>query len=292
MNTFPEIESANFRAAHEPVAASQASLEESFNGYRFIVLPFVILGAALAWELVARWGISTNLSTVLQSILGFAAIVGWMVYESRQRRYSLKRALGGWPNAREGVSSIALAVVLVFAAMAVIGFDDWVGPSPYEFDLPSVADEGPGWTAAYGLVATAIAPWVEELLFRGLLFRMLRVRWGGAVAIVVSSGLFSVGHSVFVGPFFMGVVLCLVYTSTNSLWPCIIIHTANNFLAGLALPTLISFIGQSASDVVMDPVAQATFDFWAWVVLAIISFPLVAWQIARTWHTRNNPLPG
>ena len=80
-----------------------------------------------------------------------------------------------------------------------------------------------------------LAPIVEELLFRGLLYRYLRGRVGVVAAVVISALVFAVLHVVIPPLFVMGIVLAVLAERTGSLWPGIVLHATNNGLVVLAL---------------------------------------------------------
>lgn len=83
-------------------------------------------------------------------------------------------------------------------------------------------------------VGAIIAPIVEEMIFRGLLYQWLRAHTSAVVAIVVSGAIFSVVHvyPVILLPLFaVGVILAAVFEWTKSLWITIMLHFFQNALA-------------------------------------------------------------
>jgi hypothetical protein len=98
---------------------------------------------------------------------------------------------------------------------------------------------------AAAVFVCAIAPMAEEFFFRGFIFGGLRnipLRVGsfdGApwLAAVLTGILFGLAHtgsasSQYLIPLgFLGFVLCLVRWRTRSLYPCMVLHSANNALA-------------------------------------------------------------
>ncbi len=89
------------------------------------------------------------------------------------------------------------------------------------------------WTI---LAVVVLAPVVEEVLFRGVLFQVLWQRTGRVwLSAFVSGFLFGVIHPQFLGGILnvtlLGVVLAMVYAHSRSLLPCILIHALNNGLA-------------------------------------------------------------
>jgi membrane protease YdiL (CAAX protease family) len=106
--------------------------------------------------------------------------------------------------------------------------------------LDIVAPGGFSWRGLIGMVVMAgmVAPMVEEILFRGLLYGWLRGRLGVAAAVVLSAFLFALVHGI---PMLMpaiavqGVLLALLYERSGSLWPAIVMHGTFNAIMTLAL---------------------------------------------------------
>jgi len=87
------------------------------------------------------------------------------------------------------------------------------------------------------LLLAVLAPLVEELVFRGLLYGWLVGRWGKTVAWIVSSLAFAAAHTepahiVLVFP--LGLLFGWLRQRTDSLLPSLVAHIANNSLALVA----------------------------------------------------------
>jgi hypothetical protein len=87
-----------------------------------------------------------------------------------------------------------------------------------------------------GFAIIVVAPVVEEVFFRGFLYRAMRSSLPTVVAALVAGTIFGLVHAptgVEVVPVLaaLGVALCLVYERTGSLYPCIFLHTLLNTLA-------------------------------------------------------------
>jgi membrane protease YdiL (CAAX protease family) len=81
---------------------------------------------------------------------------------------------------------------------------------------------------------TIIAPFVEETFFRGFIFACLRDKWGWQWSVIVSAGLFALAHIIPISilpMFFLGIILALITQFSGSIWPAILIHVLNNFIA-------------------------------------------------------------
>lgn len=83
-------------------------------------------------------------------------------------------------------------------------------------------------------ITTAFVPaFVEEFFYRGVIFGSFK-KFGKTVAIVVSSVLFSLIHGNLVQipfAFVVGLILGSITAEAESIWPAIIIHFLNNFMA-------------------------------------------------------------
>ena len=83
-----------------------------------------------------------------------------------------------------------------------------------------------------------IVPIVEELMFRGLLWRMIEFTFSSIAAIVSVSILFALAHKDLlhvIGVFPIGLYIGWLRYKSNSIFPCIAAHMTNNALATLAV---------------------------------------------------------
>jgi membrane protease YdiL (CAAX protease family) len=111
---------------------------------------------------------------------------------------------------------------------------------------------GPGSTSQFvhDLVIVAIMPaFMEELLFRGILFRWLEAFGGSWAALVVTSALFGIAHILNPGATWFssfaiaveaGILLGGAYMLTRSLWMPMGLHAAWNFTQGFLFDVPVS----------------------------------------------------
>lgn len=81
------------------------------------------------------------------------------------------------------------------------------------------------------ITVCVIAPFTEEILFRGLFLRSFLKRYSLGNAIVWSAIIFSLAHlnpELLPVALIMGGFLGWIYYRTHSLWPCMIAHSAYN----------------------------------------------------------------
>lgn len=79
-----------------------------------------------------------------------------------------------------------------------------------------------------------LAPFAEEVFFRGFLLAALVSVIGGLRGALVSSAIFSVAHlnvGTLVPIFVMGMLLAWLYLRTGSIWPSFVAHAAQNLIA-------------------------------------------------------------
>jgi hypothetical protein len=88
----------------------------------------------------------------------------------------------------------------------------------------------PNFHLWYAIMAIGFAPFAEEYLFRGLLFRALDREWGGWRAIVGSAAFFAIYHPPMswlpVG--LLGAANCLIFKKTGRLAPAVLLHMVYN----------------------------------------------------------------
>ncbi len=84
------------------------------------------------------------------------------------------------------------------------------------------------------LFVAVIGPLVEEIFFRGFLYRALRRKMGVSFALLISAVLFSLIHfnvMVFFPILWLGIILGLLLEKTGSLVPCVIMHIMVNSIS-------------------------------------------------------------
>ena len=88
------------------------------------------------------------------------------------------------------------------------------------------------------LALVVIAPIVEEIIFRGFLFGVLKKSYRFWVAAILTSLTFAIAHgawNVGVDTFALSLVLCYLRYNYDSIYPAIFLHMAKNGMAYLLL---------------------------------------------------------
>ncbi len=90
-----------------------------------------------------------------------------------------------------------------------------------------------------GIAVALFAPVYEEVFFRGYVQNAMAGRWGRWVGIIGSGLFFGLFHLIplqAISAIPLGLLCAWVYDRTGSLWPAILLHAVNNFLAVAILP--------------------------------------------------------
>jgi membrane protease YdiL (CAAX protease family) len=177
---------------------------------------------------------------ILQNIATQALALGLVLHLQHRSRNSLGDSLGG-PSAPLG-SRLRQALVFYLAAMPVIAGAAMLSsamvaysglpPQPQPVLSGFIDTTAPLWFKGWLLItAVAIAPLVEEVVFRGVFFPALARHRGIPAAVVLVSMLFAFihGHPPAALPLFVvGTTLATAYLYTGSLLVPIFIHAIFN----------------------------------------------------------------
>lgn len=211
------------------------------DGYALFVRA---LGAPQAIMLVlllvlARGSALDNLLVVVADLPIFL----WLRSYLRPRETSMTTAFGlrprrgGWPAlAAVTLAVIALALVSDAAIEAVGG---WIGLRSHWADGLSedILWDSRGAVFLDTMNATAWAPLVEEITFRGLLYATLRARFAVWPSALMSAAFFALPHGYAaagsVSVLVSGILWALAYERTGSLLPALAAHSANNVMSTL-----------------------------------------------------------
>lgn len=157
--------------------------------------------------------------------------VAWLVV-TRGRKYPFLEALGWRWDARFNFGrSVGLAIALLAAGGTII----WLTGNP-ETPLDRIISSSRFTALTIAFVATATAPLVEEVVYRGLLYSALQRAIGAAWAVVIVVLLFAIVHvpqyitsiGVISTILMLSTFLTIIRAYTGKLLPCFIIHLVFN----------------------------------------------------------------
>ena len=104
-----------------------------------------------------------------------------------------------------------------------------------------------------GIMAVFVAPFVEEVIFRGFIYPVIEHRWGQTIGVTLTALMFASLHITQLwgswiavgGILFVGLVLSLVRAMTDSLFPSFLLHLSYN--TTLCLLSLLGFFLETRS---------------------------------------------
>jgi len=175
------------------------------------ILPTHLLTLALLWAFVTRFGKRP-----------FLASLGW-----------------GWPGRLRWWHSALLGLGLFLVATALANLLGAEKPTQLEQIINSSAG------ARYAIAALAVltAPFVEEFIYRGVLYSALQRTIGVNAAVVFVLALFTLIHvpqywpnvGVISAVALLSIVLTIVRAYSGRLLPCVVIHMSFNAVQALLL---------------------------------------------------------
>ncbi len=176
----------------------------------------------------------TIAGTVVQDAMFLAAacVLAWRFGPIRGREFGLRR-LAPVPLLR--ATAVAGIAFLAFS----IAYGLALSPEGQQDTLETLgADRSSVLLVLSGLLVVGLAPFAEEIFFRGFFYRALRNRFRVGSAVAMNAALFGAIHfdgrdTLVLLPLLavLGAVFCLLYERTGSLYPSIALHAINNALA-------------------------------------------------------------
>ena len=216
-----------------------------------------------------------RISIGLGTLLLDAMVVATMLHFSRRRSSVGLRDLGvRRTHARAAVGWVLLGLFAsgVFSSVYAVVFHPAAARDPFQ----AAHARGALAVTVLGLGAVLSAPVVEELFFRGFIYRAFRNSIPILPAVLVNGVLFGAVHAlsqhlaVLPELAFIGCIACLLYERTGSLLPAIALH---------------SYIDSSGFEFAVRH-GQAGISFFCFLILALV-FLLAPWR----WHLRAGPKP-
>ncbi|UCF72724.1 MAG: CPBP family intramembrane metalloprotease [Deltaproteobacteria bacterium] len=119
--------------------------------------------------------------------------------------------------------------VVCYGIIAIIGFSNiyWKSVPP----LMLLINYKGFYCTLFLINLLVLAPFIEELFFRGLVFTILKNRFNFFWGMTVTAILFSVGHESWFNAIIRSIIFTYVYEKTNCLLFAILTHTFVNAMA-------------------------------------------------------------
>jgi membrane protease YdiL (CAAX protease family) len=238
----------------------------------------------------------------------YAVGLGWVLVKFRGEKVDLRGILGRHPDARLLPEVLAIVFALLLLSVgclmalyypfltltipAVEAPSDTATPPDASDSDESKTDRAeadspqlPSLTGANSRYPTAalflsvftivvFVPFVEELLFRGVLLHRWTVKWNLPSAVFFSSLIFGLGHFTDpIGKFVFGVMMSFLYLKTGSLILPIFCHMFHNGMVLLFMPE--PGAGSPASEAVGEGVGFEIQVVLLGILFLFVSVPLV-----------------
>lgn len=113
-----------------------------------------------------------------------------------------------------------------------------LSPIPQEIFLVYFKIDSPLLLSFLFFLTSIIAPFVEEIIFRGFIYPGFKEKFSVKSSIFLTSLIFGLFHHeifTFLGIFFLGFLLTYIFEKTRNLWISIGLHFSNNFFANIAI---------------------------------------------------------
>lgn len=116
-----------------------------------------------------------------------------------------------------------------------------------------------------------LAPILEEIVFRRVIFKRLNIKFSFMVSAVISSLIFGIGHEFLgvIGAIVFGVACCILYVKYNNILVPIAVHFINNLLA--AITEAPSYFNGTMNETITS-ISNSDIKFW---LLSGISLTLI-----------------
>jgi uncharacterized protein len=264
---------------------------------RVLQFPLVRLVVGVVWVLLVVVLVQAGLALLLPftvpavyllggAVVAAAALVGYVAFARVVERRAVTELAVGRAPAELGwglligalLFSATIGLIALLGYYRIVSFNNWAAA------VPALAD---------ALVAGAF----EEILFRGLLFRITQESLGTWLALLISALVFGLLHlanpnaTLIAGlaiALEAGVMLAAAYLLTGRLWLSMGIHFAWNFTQGGLFGAAVS--GQTSTDifssVLQGPALLTGGDFGAEasVVAMVVCGLFGAYLVWRAWQ--------
>ena len=169
--------------------------------------------------------------TKILLISGFVVLLGlWLMAKLRKSTFGAFTGIVRSTKTPVLVLALAAGVAMSFWATIAINMIPWP-----EAMVESYVESSASLTSQQPVIdflaVVLMAPLVEELLFRGVIYDALCAFVPAGAAVVFQAMLFGSTHGTLLWILYstlIGCVLGYVRKRTNSLWPCILMHSAFN----------------------------------------------------------------
>lgn len=134
-------------------------------------------------------------------------------------------------------ASNSFASDFIYVILLILGFRFLYEGTIYQLKNLLYID----FTISSILLSCIYAPFIEEMMYRGIILNGMLKKYSPNVALVLSSAIFGIMHfSLFqsINAFLIGLLIGYLFIKTKSLYLCVFIHFCNNFIV-MYLPVVL-----------------------------------------------------
>ena len=257
-----------------------------------IVVVFVGFGVAHALSLVDLENPTTGV--IAMSLAVYGTLAAWLAWAFRHSGIDFRRLVGSVPPGYDWFPALGIllasmvfsygSVILTMSALSLVapGLVEWL------LEAPGPDSATGGGLLALAISAIVIAPFFEEVAFRGVLINRWGTKWGIPTGIVASAALFGLGHPMNVaGTMALAVIAAILYFKTRTLLVPMAVHALNNAVASVG--TLLPEPEEPTEAAAM--VQEVRDSLGLGVVMVVVSLPVLVWYIRRNWPGEDAVLP-
>lgn len=271
----------------------RSGLWNAWPPLRLAAFAGLLLLAQLFWQVAVHQWTGDVFVPVIAAAL-FAVVLPCAAV-ARRHGEDLSSAFHLTPDRFALAAGTAAGLLALAPTSLLAGLSAALQPPPPEY-LAFLAEQLPRSPVgvAIALVAVAAAaPLAEEIIFRGLLYRLADRRWGAVRAAILTGLFFGIAHwqpwSLF-GLVALGVLLGMLYHWTGSLLAPVAAHAAHNAVSLLLLiASRDDLAARGAADESVETVlapSQGPLDGPGGWLLAAAS-ALLLWRLLRYLHRRS-----
>jgi len=190
------------------------------------------------------YSIYTGVTEINDIMFGFILLLSLLSAMLICARVKLKSVKERWKNFKEIANIKEMLIVVINQIVLSIGISNLslalLASHNMEKALESINATFGSPTNNNELVLSLItivilAPLLEEIIYRRVIFRRLNIRFSFIFSSVISSLVFGIGHELLaiLSAIIFGITCCILYRKYKNLLVPIAVHFGNNLIAGI-----------------------------------------------------------
>ena len=191
------------------------------------------------------FNLSYNVLRVLEVVLYVFVFLTTVIPARKVLKYGWEKYTDSFRDNMKTIMRSQIFIMAVMAVISIIIMKLGIGGSYNQDQISGLVRRNP---YLYTLMATVFAPFVEEIVFRGCIYRRIEASGHKYLGFLISSLIFGLIHVI--TPLLqgdwsqgiyiivygsLGMVMCYVYEKTDSLFCSILLHMLNNAISILGV---------------------------------------------------------